>query len=340
MVTHQQKIAVVILNWNGKKHLAQFLPSVIKFTPSYIAIIVADNGSTDDSVTFIKEKFPQVLITKNENNGGFAKGYNDALKQINADIYILLNSDVEVSENWINPLIERLNSSDKIAACQPKILSYIEKSKFEHAGAAGGFIDKFGFAFCRGRIFDFNETDNHQYNQSTEIFWATGACLAIKADLFHQLNGFDEDFFAHMEEIDLCWRLKNKDYQIWYEANSTVFHLGGGTLNYNSPQKIFLNFRNNLFLITKNKASKFIFLDLFIRLVLDGIAGVFFLINGNFNGIVAVLKAHFAFYASFNKMLQKRKQLTQKDNLSGIYNKSIVWNYFIKRKKKFSELNF
>jgi GT2 family glycosyltransferase len=336
----QQKIAVVILNWNGKKHLQHFLTSVVKNTPSHIDIVVADNGSTDDSVSFVKTNYPNIIITQNEKNGGFAKGYNDALKQINADIYILLNSDVEVSENWINPLIERLNSSDKIAACQPKILSYIEKSKFEHAGAAGGFIDKFGFAFCRGRIFDFNETDNLQYNQSTEIFWATGACLAIKADLYHKLTGFDEDFFAHMEEIDLCWRLKNKGYQIWYEANSKVYHLGGGTLNYDSPQKIFLNFRNNLFLITKNKASKFIFLDLFIRLVLDGIAGVFFLINGNVKGIVAVLKAHFAFYASLNKMLQKRKQLTQKDNLSGIYTKSIVWNYFVKKKKKFSELEF
>ncbi len=333
-----QKIAVVILNWNGKKHLQHFLPSVVKNTPSYIDIVVADNGSTDDSIAFVKTNYPNIIITQNEKNGGFAKGYNDALKQIKADIYILLNSDVEVSENWINPLIERLNSSDKIAACQPKILSYIEKSKFEHAGAAGGFIDKFGFAFCRGRIFDFNETDNLQYNQSSEIFWATGACLAIKADLYHQLNGFDEDFFAHMEEIDLCWRLKNKGYQIWYEANSSVFHLGGGTLNYNSPQKIFLNFRNNLFLITKNKASKFIFLDLFIRLVLDGIAGIFFLVNGNFNGIIAVLKAHFAFYASLNKMLHKRKQLMQKDTLSGIYPKSIVWSYFVKKKKKFSEL--
>lgn len=340
MVETHQKIAVVILNWNGKKHLAQFLPSVIKFTPPYVDIVVADNGSTDDSITFVKEKFPQVLVTKNEKNGGFAKGYNDALKQVSADIYILLNSDVEVTENWIIPLIKRLNTSDKIAACQPKILSYLDKNKFEHAGAAGGFIDKFGFAFCRGRIFDFNEKDNLQYNQSTEIFWATGACLAIKADLYHQLGGFDEDFFAHMEEIDLCWRLKNNGYQIWYEANSTVYHLGGGTLNYNSPQKVYLNFRNNLFLITKNKASTFIFLDLFIRLVLDGIAGIFFLINGNFKGIVAVLKAHFSFYANLGKMMQKRKQLTQKDNLYGIYPKSIVWNYFIKKKKKFSELEF
>lgn len=340
MLDFLQKIAVVILNWNGKKHLAHFLPSVIKFTPSYVTIFVADNGSTDGSISFVKEKFPQIHIIKNEKNGGFAKGYNDALKQIPADIYILLNSDVEVTENWIIPLIERLNISDKIAACQPKILSYLDKNKFEHAGAAGGFIDKFGFTFCRGRIFDFVENDNQQYNQSTEIFWATGACLAIKADLYHQSGGFDEDFFAHMEEIDLCWRLKNNGYQIWYEANSTVYHLGGGTLNYNSPQKVYLNFRNNLFLITKNKASKFIFLDIFIRLVLDGIAGIFFLIKGNFKGIIAVLKAHFSFYALLGKMMQKRKQLTQKDNLYGIYPKSIVWNYFIKKKKKFSELEF
>lgn len=340
MSNSPQKIAVVILNWNGKKHLQEFLPSVISHTPSNVDIVVADNGSTDDSIEFLKANFPSVRITKNTINGGFAKGYNEALKQVKANIYILLNSDVEVGKNWIEPLIERLNSSNLIAACQPKILSYKEKNKYEHAGAAGGFIDKFGFAFCRGRIFNTIEEDKNQYQDSLEIFWATGSCLAIKADLFHQFGGFDEDFFAHMEEIDLCWRLKNNGYQIWYEANSTVYHLGGGTLNYESPQKIFLNFRNNLFLITKNKASKFIFLDLFIRLLFDGIAGVFFLINGNFNGIIAVLKAHFAFYASLNKMLQKRKQLIQKENLSGIYTKSIVWNYFIKRKRKFSELMF
>jgi GT2 family glycosyltransferase len=338
--TSFQKVAVVILNWNGKKHLQQFLPSVITNTPKWVDIVIADNGSTDDSIEFIKTNFPSVLITKNHKNGGFTKGYNDALKQINADIYILLNSDIEVSENWILPLINRLNTSDNIAACQPKILSYKEKSKFEHAGAAGGFIDKLGYAFCRGRIFDYIENDTLQYNQSTEIFWATGACLAIKANLFHQLNGFDEDFFAHMEEIDLCWRLKNNGYQIWYEADSTVYHLGGGTLNYDSPQKIFLNFRNNLFLITKNKASKFIFLDIFIRLVLDGIAGIFFLINGNLKGFFAVIKAHYAFFALFNKMLKNRKQLAQKNNLFGIYSNSIVWDFFIKKKKKFSELEF
>ncbi|MFN4234677.1 MAG: glycosyltransferase family 2 protein [Bacteroidia bacterium] len=340
MVSSSQKIAVVILNWNGKKHLQEFLPSVVTHTPSCIDIVVADNGSTDDSIKFVKENFPSIIITKNPKNGGFAKGYNDALKQINADIYILLNSDVEVSSNWIEPLIERLNSNDLVAACQPKILSYKEKNKFEHAGAAGGFIDKFGFAFCRGRIFDSIEDDNHQYQQSTEIFWATGACMAIKADLFHQVGGFDEEFFAHMEEIDLCWRLKNNGYQIWYEANSTVYHLGGGTLNYDSPQKIFLNFRNNLFLITKNKASNFIAFDIFIRLILDGIAGIFFLVNGNTKGLIAVLKAHFAYYTSLGKMLQKRKQIIQKENLSGIYTKSIVWNYFIKKKRKFSELVF
>lgn len=335
-----QKIAVVILNWNGKKHLQEFLPSVLNHTPNYIDIVLADNGSTDDSIDFVKKNFPSVIITQNTINGGFAKGYNDALKQIKADIYILLNSDVEVSSNWIEPLIDRLNSNDLIAACQPKILSYKEKNKFEHAGAAGGFIDKFGFAFCRGRIFDSIEEDKHQYQQSTEIFWATGACMAIKADLFHQLGGFDEDFFAHMEEIDLCWRLKNNGYQIWYEANSTVYHLGGGTLNYNSPKKIFLNFRNNLFLITKNKASNFIAFDIFIRLILDGIAGIFFLVNGNTKGIIAVIKAHFAYYSKIKTMFKKRKNIPKKDNLSGIYNKSIVWQYFLLKKKKFSDLKF
>lgn len=335
-----QKIAVVILNWNGKKHLQKFLPSVLQHTPKYIDIVLADNGSNDNSIDFIKENFPSVIITQNVKNGGFAKGYNDALKQIKADIYILLNSDVEVSTNWLEPLIERLNSNEMIAACQPKILSYKEKNKFEHSGAAGGFIDKFGFAFCRGRIFDSIEVDNLQYQQSTEIFWATGACMAIKADLFHQLGGFDEDFFAHMEEIDLCWRLKNNGYQIWYEANSTVYHLGGGTLNYNSPQKIFLNFRNNLFLITKNKASNFIAFDIFTRLILDGIAGIFFLVSGNTKGLIAVIKAHFAYYAKINTMFKKRKSIPKKDNLSGTFNKSIVWQYFILKKNKFSELKF
>jgi GT2 family glycosyltransferase len=336
-----QKIAIAILNWNGKHHLQKFLPDVVKYSNG-TEIYVIDNGSTDDSISLLQRNFPQVKIILNDKNYGFAQGYNEGLKQIDAAIYILLNSDVQVTENWINPVVELFQKDDKIAVIQPKVKSFNQPEYFEHAGAAGGFIDKDFFPFCRGRIFDMNEKDMGQYDEQTEIFWATGACFFIRSQIYHDNNGFDGNFFAHMEEIDLCWRLKNRGYKIFYTPQSTIYHLGGGTLDYLSPRKTFLNFRNNLFLILKNYRGNFLFFKLFRRLMLDGIAGLKFLFSMQFKHTWAVLKAHFAFYSGLFYYLNKRKKLKLNDcrpNKTGIYNKSIVYDFYINRIKKFSELS-
>jgi GT2 family glycosyltransferase len=338
-----KKVAVVVLNWNGKKWLEKFLPDVVKNSSSHISeVYVADNNSTDDSIAWVKNNLPHVKIIQNRNNQGYAGGYNQALKNIIADYFVLLNSDVEVSENWIEPVLSIFERDKNIAACQPKILSYNEKNKFEYAGGAGGFIDRIGYPFCRGRIFDSIEIDKHQYEKDEEIFWASGCCLFIRSEKFFEVGGLDTDFFAHMEEIDLCWRLKNKNYLIYYCPSSVVYHVGGGTLNAINPQKTYLNFRNNLYLLTKNLPPKFFFRTLFIRMTLDGIAGIKFLLQGDFNHFVAVLKAHRDFYRNFKKMFNKRKE-NDMDNrqkiLSKVFNGSIVWNYYIKRNKTFSSLN-
>jgi GT2 family glycosyltransferase len=334
-----EEIAIVILNYNGRNYLEKFLPSVIKFSPNSI-IYVADNHSTDDSITFLKTKFPTIKLIINEKNGGFAKGYNDALKRIKAKYYLLLNSDIEVTKDWLRPLYETIQDK-KIVACQPKILSYSNKNKFEHAGACGGFLDKNYYPFCRGRILEKTEVDKQQYDFKQEIFWASGACILIKADLFHKLDGFDEDFFAHMEEIDLCWRLKKLGYQIYVDPASIVYHVGGGTLNYMSPFKTYLNFRNSLFMILKNHEGYFFF-KLLKRMMLDGLAGFLFLIQGHPKHTIQVLKAHFSFYEKFNKMYKKRK-LIEKESTSfnkvGIYNGSILWAKYIKRINSFNKLN-
>lgn len=335
------KIAVVILNWNGKKMLETFLPSVIEY--SEIAnIYVADNASTDDSVEFIRDNFPNINIIENKENHGYANGYNVALKQIKAEYYILLNSDVEVTPNWIKPIIDLMDKNPTISACQPKILSFKEKNQFEYAGAAGGFIDNDGFMFCRGRMFDSFEHDNGQYDGITEIFWATGACLFIRAKMFHETGGLDEDFFAHMEEIDVCWRLKNLGYKIYYNSNSVVYHLGGGTLSNINPKKTYLNFRNNLYLLTKNYNQGNFFLKLFYRMSLDGLAAVKFMFDGHPQHSFAVLHAHFSFYKRFKRFYSKRvkiqKNIKQK-HISGMYRKSVVFDYFLFKKKKFSDLD-
>ncbi|MGB2129317.1 MAG: glycosyltransferase family 2 protein, partial [Flavicella sp.] len=245
------KIAVVVLNWNGKKLLENFLPSLVAFSKE-ATVYVADNASTDDSVPFILEYFPSVKIIQNKKNGGYAKGYNDALQKIKADVYALVNSDIEVTENWLSPIIETFDSSKDIGIIQPKILDYNNKNRFEYAGAAGGFLDMLGYPFCRGRIFQSLENDTQQYNDNIAIDWASGACLFIRSKIYHELEGFDEDFFAHMEEIDLCWRLKNRGYRIGACGGSVVYHLGGGTLQKISPFKSYLNFRNNLYMLVKN----------------------------------------------------------------------------------------
>jgi GT2 family glycosyltransferase len=333
-----KEIAVVILNWNGEKFLEQFLPKVIEYSQQYAEVIVADNNSNDGSVDLLQKSFPEVTIIQNSYNAGFASGYNLALQRVKAKYYILLNSDVEVSENWIQPVIELMDQDDSIAACQPKIRSYFEKEKFEYAGAAGGFIDKYGYPFCRGRLFQSTETDTGQYDDACEIFWATGACLFIKAEKFHETNGFDDDFFAHMEEIDLCWRLKNKGYKIMYCPDSTVYHVGGGTLPKTSSRKTYFNFRNNFFLLYKNLPYNRLWKMFLSRFLLDAIAGTKFLFQGDYKDLWAVIRAHLSFYKNFSVLRKKRKSLEQK-NVSMVYWSNIAFDHYLWRLKRFSQFN-
>ena len=330
-------VAVVILNWNGKRFLERFLPSLVTRS-SDAEIIIADNASTDGSVEFVTREYPFIRVIRNPDNGGFARGYNLALRQIEADYYVLLNSDIEVTDNWIQPVIRLMESDPLIAACQPKILSYEERSKFEYAGAAGGFIDKLGYPFCRGRLFQTLEEDKGQYNDTTEIFWATGACMFVKAGIYHELGGMDDDFFAHMEEIDFCWRLYNNGYRVMYCPDSAVYHIGGGTLPKISWRKTYLNFRNNFILLYKNLPEEMIFGVFARRLFLDSIAALKFLFTAGFKDFWAVLKAHFSFYGSFGKTREKRK-LLKHGPLHHVLRKNIVFEYFLKGKRKFSELD-
>ncbi len=331
---------VVILNYNGKSFLEQFLPTVIEYSNG-AEIIVADNQSTDDSVDFLKAQFPDVRIIINPTNGGFATGYNQALSLVKAKYYVLLNSDIEVTENWLAPCINLLESDDKIAAVQPKILSYKNKKVFEHAGAAGGYLDKNYYPFCQGRLFELVEEDKGQYDFDKEVFWATGACLFIRADLYHQMGGLDDDFFAHMEEIDLCWRLKRANHKIMFAAGSSVYHVGGGTLNYMNPRKTYLNFRNSLYMIAKNHEKGLLF-KLFIRLMIDGIASGSFLLKGQFRHFWAVFRAHLSVYRNWGALMKKRKVtkgLATQFNDAGLYQKSIVTQKFLKGVKTFSQLS-
>ncbi|WP_055446429.1 glycosyltransferase family 2 protein [Lacinutrix mariniflava] len=328
------KIAVVILNWNGKALLQKFLPSIVAHSQD-ATIYVADNASTDDSIRFIENNYPRIKIIKNQENGGYAKGYNDALKHLEEDIFCLVNSDIEVTQNWLPPIINTFKSEENTAIIQPKILDFKLKTHFEYAGAAGGFIDKFGYPFCRGRIFDTIEKDNGQYNSNSEIFWASGACFFIRKDVFNTLNGFDESFFAHMEEIDLCWRAFNLGYTSKYVSQSTVYHVGGATLSATNPKKTYLNFRNSLATLTKNGSGN-IFVLLLTRLTLDGIAALKFLIAFKFTHILAILRAHLSFYNSLPKLLKQRKALDKKTEY--YKTKSVVWSYFASQKKHFSDL--
>lgn len=332
------KTAVVILNWNGRKFLEKFLPSVIKYSNEDAEIIIADNASSDDSLQFMKENYPEIRIVINGENGGFSKGYNDALAHIKAEYYILLNSDIEVTENWIKPIINLMESDKTIAVCQPKLRSYLEKHKFEYAGAAGGFIDKYGYPFCRGRLFQLLETDNGQYDDTCEVFWATGAAMFVRADLYQKYGGLDNDFFAHMEEIDFCWRMKNEGFKIMYCPDSVVYHVGGGTLPKNNSRKTYLNFRNNFYLLYKNLPSNRLLKVFSLRLMLDFVAGVKFLTEGGFSDLKAVVRAHFSFYVSLRKNYKKRKNIHHK-TVSQMYNRNIVWEYYIRKKQTFSQLH-
>ena len=338
METQKIKTAVVILNWNGKNWLEKFLPNIISNSLDS-EIIIADNNSSDDSIKFLKKNYPKIRIIKNNGNFGYAKGYNLALKQINSEYYVLLNSDIKVTKNWISPIISLMDLNKNVSACQPKILDYNNKNKFEYAGAAGGYIDKFGYPFCRGRIFNFLEKDIGQYNDSTEIFWATGACLFVRSSHFWETGGLDEDFFAHQEEIDLCWRLKNKGYKVMVVPKSIVYHVGGGTLKIGSPFKTHLNFRNNLYMMFKNLPIYSLFTIIPIRLILDGIASITFLSKKK--GIIhlfAILKAHFAFYVKIPRLILKRRKISQKSSLTGKMNYSILVKNKILGKRNFFEL--
>jgi len=335
-------IAVVILNWNGEKLLEEFLPSITQYSKrDDTEIYVADNASSDNSINFINQNYPEIKLVINDKNYGFAEGYNVALKKIEAKYYVIINSDVEVTENWLDGLYETIKYDEKIAAVQPKIKSHKDKLFLEYAGAAGGMIDRYGYTFCRGRIFNVFEQDNNQYEKQADIFWASGACIFIKADLFHEVGGFDADFFAHMEEIDLCWRLKNRGYKIVYTPSSTVYHVGGATLEESNPFKTYLNFRNNLFLLYKNLSDNNFHRIFLARMILDGIAGLKFLLGLEFKNFTAVIKAHFAFYSNIKKFKPKRQE-NKKHNTNykhpEIYNRSIVFDFFIKGVKEYKDL--
>jgi len=331
------KIAIVILNWNGKKYLGTFLPKVLE-TAGDADVWVVDNNSADGSVDFLKQNYPGVNIISFTENYGFARGYNLAIKQIEADYYILLNTDIEVTENWISPIIELMEDDPLIAACQPKILSYNQRHLFEYAGAAGGFIDRYGYPFCRGRLFQSIEEDHGQYNDSTEIFWATGACLFVRAKLYREAGGFDDDFFAHMEEIDLCWRLKHLGYKIMFCGQSTVYHIGGGTLDKSSPHKTYLNIRNNSTLLYKNLPTDQLIPVFVARFFLDIMASLKFLIDGGFRHFVAVSRAHLGFYFSYKKNRVKRS-LIKHQRVSKIYKGNIALDHFLWGKRSFNSLN-
>ncbi|MEP2771034.1 MAG: glycosyltransferase family 2 protein [Fulvivirga sp.] len=335
------RVAVVILNYNGRKFLEKFLPGVISHSEG-CRIIVADNCSTDDSITYIENHHPAVEVIKNSTNNGYSAGYNEALGKItDVEYFVLLNSDVEVTQGWIKPIIEMMDENQSIAAAQPKILDYKKRTHFEYAGAAGGHIDVLGYPFCRGRLFLHLEEDNGQYNDQQQIFWATGACLFVRASCFHEVGGFDEDFFAHMEEIDLCWRLNNAGYQIYYNGQSSVFHVGGGTLDKSNPMKTYLNFRNGLSLLYKNYTTSELWIKLPIRIVLDIIASIKFMLFDSVKDGIAVMKAHRDFIGEFKNNYRKR-QITKRQKklkkLSIIYQKSIVLEYFIKGRKRFDQL--
>jgi GT2 family glycosyltransferase len=332
------KVAIVILNWNGLEFLRKFLPKLIECIPSYSRIIIADNDSFDGSIDFLKKEFPFIRVIRNISNGGFAKGYNDALFQVEAEYFVLLNSDIEVTSNWIEPIISLMESDEKIGACQPKLRSWYHRDSFEYAGAAGGYIDKFGYPFCRGRIFQHIEKDTGQYDDIAEIFWATGAALFVRADLYKKLGGLNQEFFAHMEEIDFCWRLKNAGYKILYCPQSVVYHVGGGTLPKKSSFKTYLNFRNNLSLLYRNVPRKGVYLVFSVRFFLDGIAALKFLFEGGFADFYAVFRAHVYFYKNISRLKNERKKLIQ-GNVSKIFQRNLVIEYYLKRKQLFSQLN-
>lgn len=338
-IKKKPSVAIVILNWNGKKFLEHFLPSVLSSAYENKRVIVADNASADDSVKFLQKNYPAVEIIINSSNEGFAKGYNTALKQVQSDYYVLLNSDVEVTENWIAPIITLMENDKTIAACQPKILSWHNKSQFEYAGASGGWIDKFGYPFSRGRVFDDCEADTGQYDDAQPCFWATGAAMFVRANVYHDCGGLDEFFFAHQEEIDFCWRVQLAGYKVYVQPASVVYHVGGGTLPKGNSLKTFLNFRNNLIMITKNSNWAAKICKLPFRIFLDAVSAWRGLLSGDGGYFVAIVKAHWH-YTGWLFFKQGKSVFPKKKNgkLLGWYHGSVAWQYSIKKKKTFAQI--
>jgi len=332
-------VSVVILNYNGQQWLEKFLPFCMQTTYPAVQWIVADNASTDDSVVYVKTHFTDIEIVQFETNKGFAKGNNDAVPYCKGEYVVLLNSDVEVTPNWLEPLMEKIQSNPNIAAVQPKILSYHQKTHFEYAGACGGFLDKYGVPFCRGRVFQHCEEDKGQYNEAIPVFWATGACMLFRKSIWEKIGGLDNDFFAHMEEIDWCWKAQLAGYEIYCEPQSTVYHVGGGTLAMDNPKKVYLNFRNSLFMLYKNLPANKLWTTIFKRLLFDGLAGVFYLSKGKVKHVIAIIKAHWYFFRKIRECKEKRKfmQSLKKKEIS-LFNKSIVIQHFMKGKKKYNEI--
>ncbi|HDR68716.1 MAG TPA: glycosyltransferase family 2 protein [Bacteroidaceae bacterium] len=335
-------VSIVILNWNGKKFLEQFMGKLADFSQVPGAeIVVADNASSDDSISYLEKYFPGIRIIRLDKNYGFSGGYNRALEQIRSRYFLLINSDMEVTRGWLEPMLEFMEKNPDVAACSPKILDYNRRKHFEYAGAAGGYIDKFGYAFCRGRIFDVLEEDNQQYDQTVETFWATGACFMVRAQVFQELKGFDEYFFAHMEEIDLCWRMKNIGYKICCVPASAVYHVGGGTLATGNPFKTYLNFRNNLLLLYKNLPRNKFYSTMFARLVLDAVSALRYLLRGDLKDFAAVVKAHISFHIrkkSYRCFRKTNKMTINSVNFTEIYSGSIVIDFFFLKNKTFSRL--
>lgn len=333
------KIAIVILNWNGQKYLEKFLPSVTGTAYSNFEVVVADNGSTDESVFFLEKNYPQIRIILFKENLGFAKGYNEALKNVDAEYYAILNSDVEVHPDWLKPAVELLEADKQNAACQPKLLSYSNKSFFEYAGGAGGWLDAFGYPFARGRIFDVCEEDFGQYDTREQIFWVSGAAMIIRSSVYHEMNGFDEYFFAHQEEIDLCWRMQLAGYKLFSCPASLVFHVGGGTLPRGNTLKTYLNFRNNHIMLYKNLPWSQKWWKIPFRILLDELSAWKGLIKGDAGYFLAIFRAHAAFVKwLFFYQGKSNFPLKRKGKLMGLYNGNLAWAHFVRKKKYFSQI--
>jgi GT2 family glycosyltransferase len=332
------KLAIVILNYNGRHYLEKFLPTVLKYASNY-PVYVADNHSSDQSVAYLKKEFPAVRILPFENNFGFSEGYNRALNRVEAEYFLLLNSDVEVTPGWLDPLIRLMDGNPRIGACQPKLLQYNDRKRFEYAGAAGGFIDRYGYPFCRGRIFKTMERDYGQYDDTCPVFWASGACMMVRSAVYKDLGGFDPDFFAHMEEIDLCWRMKLSGYDIFYCGESMIYHVGGGTLHESDPFKTYLNFRNSLITLIKNSKRSNLIPKIFIRFLFDVVACIKFLFFDSPGNSWSVIQANFDTYRRIRHHLKKRVDIGRKQtSLDGIYRGSLLFSYYMRGKKYFFNL--